>query len=38
VAKSDLPKSYDDLTNPKWKGKLGIETDDSDWFGVVVDG
>jgi iron(III) transport system substrate-binding protein len=37
IAKTDLPKSYDDLTDPKWKGKLGIEQDDSDWFGVVVD-
>jgi iron(III) transport system substrate-binding protein len=37
IAKTDLPKTYDDLTDPKWKGKLGIETDDSDWFGVVVD-
>ena len=37
VAKNDLPQSYDDLANPKWKGKLGIEADDSDWFGVVVD-
>jgi iron(III) transport system substrate-binding protein len=37
IAKDALPKSYDDLTAPKWKGKLGIEADDSDWFGVVVD-
>jgi iron(III) transport system substrate-binding protein len=37
IAKNDLPKSYEDLADPRWKGKLGIETDDSDWFGVVVD-
>lgn len=37
IAKNDLPKSYDDLADPTWKGKLGIEADDSDWFGVVVD-
>jgi iron(III) transport system substrate-binding protein len=37
VKKDDLPKSYDDLAAPKWKGKLGIESDDSDWFGTVVD-
>jgi iron(III) transport system substrate-binding protein len=36
VKKADLPKSYDDLTNPKWKGKLGIEADDHDWFSAVV--
>jgi len=37
VAGTDLPKSYDDLADPKWKGKLGIEADDSDWFGAVVE-
>jgi len=37
IAKNDLPKSYDDLLDRRWKGKLGIEADDSDWFGVVVD-
>jgi iron(III) transport system substrate-binding protein len=36
VAKADLPKSYQDLLDPKWKGKLGIESDDSDWFASVV--
>jgi iron(III) transport system substrate-binding protein len=24
------------LLNPKWKGKLGIETEDFDWFAAVV--
>jgi iron(III) transport system substrate-binding protein len=33
---ADLPKSYDDLLAPKWKGKLGIESDDSIWFGALV--
>jgi iron(III) transport system substrate-binding protein len=37
IAKDDLPKSYDDLAGPKWKGKLGIEAGDSDWFGAQVD-
>jgi len=37
VAVTDLPKGYDDLADPKWKGKLGIEADDSDWFGAVVE-
>jgi iron(III) transport system substrate-binding protein len=37
VKKDELPGRYDDLVNPKWKGKLGLEADDSDWFGAVVD-
>ena len=36
VAGTDLPKGYDDLADAKWKGRLGIEADDSDWFGAVV--
>ena len=36
VKKTDLPKTWDDLTNPRWKGKLGMEADDGDWFGTVV--
>lgn len=33
---ADLPKSYDDLLDPKWKGKLGIDGEDSVWFGAVI--
>jgi hypothetical protein len=31
-----LPKTYDDLIDPRWKGKLGIEADDSIWFGALI--
>jgi ABC-type Fe3+ transport system substrate-binding protein len=37
IGGSALPKGYDDLVDPRWKGKLGIEADDSDWFGAVVE-
>ena len=38
IKKEELPKTYQDLLNPKWKGKLGIEAEDADWFaGVVAD-
>jgi len=37
LKKTDLPKTYKDLLDPRWKGKLGIETKDSDWFASVVD-
>jgi iron(III) transport system substrate-binding protein len=36
VKKEMLPKTYPDLLNPAFKGMLGIETDDYDWFGMVV--
>ncbi|HXS53437.1 MAG TPA: extracellular solute-binding protein [Usitatibacter sp.] len=32
VKKADLPKTWDDLKDPKWKDRLGIEQDDSDWL------
>jgi iron(III) transport system substrate-binding protein len=36
VKKADLPKTFADLLDPKWKGKLGIEAGDYDWFSAVV--
>ena len=37
IKKADLPKTYQDLLDPKWKGKLGIETKNQDWFASVVE-
>jgi iron(III) transport system substrate-binding protein len=37
IGKNDLPRTYDDLVDPRWKAKLGIEADDSDWFGTLVE-
>ncbi len=37
VKKADLPKSYQDLLDPKWKGRIAIEADDSDWFAGLVE-
>ena len=36
VKKADLPASYGDLLDPRWKGRLGIEASDEDWFAEVV--
>jgi iron(III) transport system substrate-binding protein len=36
VDKGDLPKSYQDLLDPKWKGKLAVEANDQDWYGSVL--
>src|SRR6188508_2086768 len=32
VPKNELPRSYDDLLNPKWKDKLGLEDAAYVWF------
>ena len=37
IKPADVPKSYEDLLDPKWKGKLGIEADDGNWFMPVVE-
>jgi iron(III) transport system substrate-binding protein len=36
VTKESVPKSYGDLLRPEWRGKLGIEAEDFDWFAQVV--
>ena len=36
IKREDLPKSYQDLLDPKWKGKLGIEQGDIGWFASVL--
>ncbi|HLQ26037.1 MAG TPA: extracellular solute-binding protein [Acidiferrobacterales bacterium] len=36
VKKDELPKTYQDLLDPKWKGRLGIESQDQEWFYAVV--
>lgn len=32
VKKQDLPKTYFDLLDPKWKGMLGVEANDAEWY------
>lgn len=36
VTKDELPKTWADLAAPRWKGRLGIEAFDHDWFAGVV--
>jgi len=37
IRKDALPKTWKELLDPKWKGKLGVEGKDEDWFASVVD-
>jgi iron(III) transport system substrate-binding protein len=32
VKKEELPRSWEDLLQPRWKGKLGVEAEDTDWL------
>jgi len=36
VKKQELPKTYQDLLDPRWKGRLAIEAKDQEWFFTVV--
>ena len=36
IRTEDLPRTYQDLLAPKWKGKLAIEGDDHEWMSSVI--
>ena len=36
IKEADLPKTYQDLLDPKWQGRLGIEATDEEWFYALV--
>ena len=36
VKADEVPKSYLELAEPRWAGRVGIEGSDVDWFGAMV--
>ena len=36
VRKGELPRSYQDLLDPRWKGRLGIEARVPEWYAAIV--
>jgi iron(III) transport system substrate-binding protein len=36
VKKEELPKTFEDLLHPRWKDRLGIESEDQAWFGTLM--
>jgi iron(III) transport system substrate-binding protein len=34
---ADIPNNYQDLLNPKYKGKMNLGTEEYDWFSVMLD-
>jgi iron(III) transport system substrate-binding protein len=37
IRQADLPKTYQDLLDPKWKGRLGVESTNQHWFASVLE-
>lgn len=37
VKREELPKSYAGFLDPRWKGRLGIEAKNEEWFFTVVE-
>jgi len=36
VSKKDAPRGFADLLDPKWRGKLGMDADESEWFSALI--
>ena len=36
VKAEEVPQSFADLLDPRWKGRLAIEANDADWFQAVI--
>ncbi len=37
VKPADVPKDYEGLLNPKWKGNIGLEIDAYEWFTGILE-
>lgn len=36
VSRTDAPKSWEDLLNPRWKGKLGMDDEEYFWYAGML--
>jgi iron(III) transport system substrate-binding protein len=36
VEPADVPKTWNDLLDPKWNGKIGVESEAYDWLATVI--
>jgi iron(III) transport system substrate-binding protein len=36
VSPEEVPKTWNDLLDPKWKGKMGMDNKDYDWFAYMM--
>jgi iron(III) transport system substrate-binding protein len=36
VKPNEVPNSYEDLADPRWNGRIGLEASETDWFASIV--
>ena len=36
VAHKDAPKDWDDFLDPKWKGKIGMDQEEYEWYAATI--
>ncbi|HEY1269678.1 MAG TPA: extracellular solute-binding protein [Candidatus Binatia bacterium] len=36
VSPKDAPKNWDDFVNPKWKGKIGMDQEEYEWYAGTI--
>ena len=37
VPEKDRPKDWPDLLDPKWKGRFGMDEEEFEWYGTLID-
>ena len=37
IAERDRPKDWPDLLDPKWRGKFGLDEEEFEWYGTLID-
>lgn len=37
VGESDVPRDWPDLLRPEWKGKIGLDEEEFEWYGTLID-
>jgi iron(III) transport system substrate-binding protein len=36
VQRSEIPSTYEGFTDPKWKGRIGLEATDAEWMATLI--
>jgi iron(III) transport system substrate-binding protein len=36
VKRSEIPATYEGFTDPKWKGRIGLEATDTEWMATLI--